>query len=68
MERPPKDAGTTGYLFNDSHIQITNYVQDGPDIRDFREMMGTTIKRSVRFGFPLQQHWSYAEMGDGPNR
>jgi hypothetical protein len=53
-----------GYLFNDSHIHLTNYVQEGPDIRDYLKMMGSTIKRSVLFGLPLQQHWSYAEMGD----
>ena len=54
------------YEFNDSHIHLTNYVQEGPDIRDYLKMMGSTIKRSVLFGLPLQQHWSYAEMGDVP--
>ena len=52
------------YLFNDSHVHLTNYVQEGPDIRDYLAMMGDTIKRSVLFGLPLQQTWSYAEMGD----
>jgi len=52
------------YLFNDSHIHLTNYVQEGPDIRDYLAMMGDTIKRSVLFGLPLQQFWSYAEMRD----
>jgi hypothetical protein len=52
------------YQFNDSHIHLTNYVQEGPDIRKFLEMMGTTIKRSALFGLPLQQHWSHAETGD----
>lgn len=52
------------YLFNDSHIHLTNYVQEGPDIRDYLAMMGDKIKRSVLFGLPVQQHWSYAEMGD----
>jgi hypothetical protein len=53
-----------GYLYNDSHVHLTNYVQEGPDIRDYLKMMGTTVKRSVLFGLPLQQHWSHAEMGD----
>jgi len=52
------------YLFNDSHVHLTNYVQEGPDIRDYLAMMGDDIKRSVLFGLPLQQLWSHAEMGD----
>ena len=52
------------YLFNDSHVHLTNYVQEGPDIRDYLAMMGDTIKRSVLFGLPLQQMWNHAEMGD----
>src|SRR5262245_40887973 len=54
----------SGYLFSDSHIHLTNYVQRGPAIRDVLQMMGTTIKRATLFGLPLQQHWSYAETGD----
>lgn len=54
------------YLFNDSHIHLTNYVQEGPDIHDYLKMMGSTVKRSVLFGLPLQQTWSFAEMGDVP--
>lgn len=54
------------YLFNDSHVHLTNYVQEGPDIRDYLAMMGDTIKRSVLFGLPLQQMWSHAEMGYVP--
>ena len=54
------------YLFNDSHIHLTNYVQEGPDIRDYLAMMGDRIKRSVLFGLPVQQFWSHAEMGDTP--
>ena len=53
-----------GYLFSDSHIHLTNYVQRGPAIRDVLRMMGTTIKRATLFGLPLQQHWSHAETGD----
>jgi hypothetical protein len=56
-----KNATASGYQFNDSHIHLTNYVQEGPAIREYLEMMGTTIKRSVLFGLPLQQTWSYWE-------
>ena len=52
------------YEFNDSHIHLTNYIQEGPDIRDFLNMMGTTIGRSALFGLPLQQQWSYGHTGD----
>ena len=23
------------FLFNDSHVHLTNYVQEGPDIKDY---------------------------------
>ena len=52
------------YQFNDSHFHLTNYIQEGTDIRDFVGMMGTTIGRSTVFGIPLQQQWSYANTGD----
>lgn len=61
-----KNATASGYQFNDSHIHLTNYVQEGPAIREYLEMMGTTVKRSVLFGLPLQQTWSYWESGDNP--
>jgi hypothetical protein len=54
------------YLFHDSHIHLTNYVQEGPDIKDYLAMMGHQIGRSVLFGLPVQQMWNYAEMGDTP--
>jgi predicted TIM-barrel fold metal-dependent hydrolase len=52
------------YEFHDSHIHLTNYIQEGPDIRDFLNMMGTTIGRSALFGLPLHQQWSYGHTGD----
>ena len=54
----------SGYDFNDAHFHLTNYVQQGTDIHDFVNMMGTTIGRSTLFGIPLQQQWSYANTGD----
>ena len=50
--------------FHDSHFHLTNYVQEGTDIGDFVEMMGSTIGRSTVFGIPLQQQWSYQNSGD----
>jgi hypothetical protein len=55
----PADA-----VFHDSHFHLTNYIQEGTDIRDFVAMMGLTIGRSVVFGIPLQQQWSYQNSGD----
>jgi predicted TIM-barrel fold metal-dependent hydrolase len=52
------------YDFHDSHFHLTNYVQEGTDIRDFVAMMGSTIGRSTVFGIPLQQQWSYRNTGD----
>ena len=50
--------------FDDSHFHLTNYVQEGTDIRDFLRLMGTRVPRSTLFGIPLQQTWAYANSGD----
>src|SRR6476659_2401547 len=54
----------TSYDFDDSHFHLTNYVQEGTDVRDFLRIMGTRAGRSTLFGIPLQQTWSYANSGD----
>lgn len=51
-------------LFNDSHLHLTNYVQQGTDIRRYMDIMGDKICRSTLFGIPLQQTWSYENSGD----
>ena len=57
-----------GPLFNDSHFHLTNYVQQGPPLREFLERtMGNKVGRVALFGIPLQQTWSYENSGDfGP--
>jgi predicted TIM-barrel fold metal-dependent hydrolase len=50
--------------FNDSHFHLTNYIQEGIDVRRFLEIMGDRVGRSTLFGIPLQQQWSYANSGD----
>jgi amidohydrolase family protein len=50
--------------FYDSHFHLTNYIQQGIDIRDYLRIMGTRVGRSTLFGIPLQQQWSYANSGD----
>jgi predicted TIM-barrel fold metal-dependent hydrolase len=52
------------FEFNDAHVHLTDYIQEGPSIRDYLNIMGTTTGRSVLFGIPLQQEWSYRVMGD----
>lgn len=51
-------------LFNDSHFHLTNYIQQGTDIRAYMAIMGDRICRSTLFGIPLQQMWSYGNSGD----
>ena len=51
-------------MFHDSHFHLTNYIQEGTDIRDHLEIMGNAVGRSTLFGIPLQQTWSYANTGD----
>ncbi len=52
----------TGYDFDDVHFHLTNYVQEGTDIRDFLRLMGTKAGRVALFGIPLQQTWSLREL------
>jgi hypothetical protein len=57
-------AQSNGYLFNDSHFHLTNYIQEGIGVRDFLNIMGTKAGRVALFGIPLQQQWSYRVDGD----
>jgi predicted TIM-barrel fold metal-dependent hydrolase len=50
--------------FNDAHFHLTNYIQEGTDIHDFLNIMGTKVGRVALFGIPLQQEWSYENSGD----
>jgi predicted TIM-barrel fold metal-dependent hydrolase len=58
------DERTDAYDFDDSHFHLTNYVQEGTDVRDFLRIMGTRAGRSTLFGIPLQQTWSFANSGN----
>jgi Amidohydrolase len=62
----PTTAATQGpaNAFSDSHFHLTNYIQQGIEVRDFLKIMGTRVNRSTLFGIPLQQQWSYANSGD----
>ena len=52
------------YVAHDSHFHLTNYVQEGTNVRDFLRIMGDKVGRSTLFGIPLQQQWSYGNSGD----
>jgi predicted TIM-barrel fold metal-dependent hydrolase len=52
------------YELDDCHFHLTNYVQEGTDIRDFLGIMGTRVGRVAIFGIPLQQQWSHRVSGD----
>lgn len=49
---------------NDSHLHLTNYIQEGTDIHKVLEIMGTKVCRVAIFGIPLQQLWSYRNSGN----
>ena len=53
-----------GYLFDDGHVHLTNYIQEGISAREFVKLMGNQVGRAVLFGIPLQQQWSYRVDGD----
>jgi hypothetical protein len=55
---------SSAFEVNDSHLHLTNYVQEGTDIHDFLKIMGTRVGRVALFGIPLQQQWSYGNTGD----
>ena len=38
-------APSSSYELNDSHFHLTNYVQEGTDIRDFLKIMGNRVGR-----------------------
>ena len=61
---PPAHAACEHALFNDSHFHLTNYEQQGTDIREYMRIMGEAVCRSTLFGIPLQQTWSYWNSGD----
>ena len=52
------------FVVNDEHVHLTNYIQTGTDVREFLHVMGDKVGRSVLFGIPLQQQWSYANTGN----
>ena len=50
--------------FNDSHLHMTNYIQEGVTPAKLLEIMGDRVPRATLFGIPLQQQWSNTLTGD----
>ncbi len=58
-----KNMSKDSFILNDSHFHLTNYVQEGTDIRKFLQIMGNKVGRVALFGIPLQQTWNYNNSG-----
>jgi hypothetical protein len=56
-------SSASAFDFHDSHFHLTNYIQEGADIRKYLTIMGNRVGRSTLFGIPLQQMWSYQNSG-----
>jgi hypothetical protein len=39
-----KTAAKDSFILNDSHFHLTNYVQEGVDIKKFLEIMGNKVE------------------------
>lgn len=59
--RPSPRAAS--YQINDSHLHLTNYVQEGPPLASLLPLMDGVVGRAAVFGIPLQQLWSFRTSG-----
>ncbi len=50
--------------YYDAHVHLTNYIQEGITARQYLDVVGERVQRSVLFGIPLQMHWSNRVTGD----
>jgi predicted TIM-barrel fold metal-dependent hydrolase len=64
LKLPGKAQTSAANDFADSHFHLTNYIQEGTDIRRVIQIMGNRAVRSTLFGIPLQQMWSYRNTGN----
>src|SRR3954464_1759192 len=62
--KPRPTLSTASYVANDSHLHLTNYIQEGPSLASLIPLMGDQIGRTPIFGIPLQQQWSYRTAGN----
>jgi len=64
IDKPRAASGPGEYEFNDSHFHLTNYIQEGTNIKTFLGIMGNEAGRVALFGIPLQQQWSFRDDGE----
>ena len=64
----PAHAQNNEFEFNDSHFHLTNNVQEGPNIRDFLNMMGSKAGRVAIFGVPCSNCGRIASTAIGGRR
>jgi hypothetical protein len=57
-------SSSSPYVANDVHLHLTNYVQQGTDMRSVLKVMGDRVGRAAVFGIPLQQTWDHGNTGD----
>lgn len=50
--------------YYDAHVHLTNYIQEGISAKQYLEVVGDRVQRSVLFGIPLQMHWSHRVTAD----
>ncbi|MEZ5572575.1 MAG: hypothetical protein R3E64_11195 [Halioglobus sp.] len=50
--------------YYDSHVHLTNYIQEGLTAEQYLKAVGDRVQRSVLFGIPLQMQWSDRVTGD----
>jgi hypothetical protein len=67
---PQAPAGGTpapqaaAYTLHDSHLHLTNYIQEGQTLKGFLQVMGGKVGRVAVFGLPLQQMWDKNNSGE----
>lgn len=44
----PMTTSARAATFSDSYVHLINYIQEGPVVRRFLELMGTRLERSAR--------------------
>jgi predicted TIM-barrel fold metal-dependent hydrolase len=64
QQKPAAASPGDAERFNDSHFHLTNYIQEGTDVRKYVDIMGARVGRSTLFGIPLQQTWDYHNTGE----
>jgi hypothetical protein len=63
-QAPPSATSSAAYTLHDSHLHLTNYIQEGQTLKGFLKVMGDKVGRVAVFGLPLQQMWDKNNSGD----